>query len=42
METIEKQAFKVKELLNTLGYNDIAIEEHTDKSCEWQPTKKSI
>jgi len=40
METIEKQAFKVKELLNTLGYNDIAIEEHTDKSCEWQPTKK--
>lgn len=40
METIEKQAFKVKELLNTLGYNDIAIEGQIDNSCEWRPTKK--
>jgi len=40
METIEKQAFKVKELLQMLGYNDIVIEEHTDNSCEWEPTKK--
>lgn len=40
METIEKKALKVKELLNRLGYNDIVIEEHTDKSCEWRPNKK--
>lgn len=40
METIEKQAFKVKELLNTLGYNDIVIEGQIDNSCEWEPTKK--
>lgn len=40
METIEKQAFKIKEILQMLGYTGITIEEKTDKSCEWRPSKK--
>lgn len=40
MDSIEKQAFRIEEILRKLRFKDILIERNHDEKCEWRPNRE--